>query len=161
MSTSTARAATIVLHVGRQYRGSEKLVVESALRCLPGVLAVGANPAAQTATVTFDRDRSSVAGLRRAALAAGFECAGCSMPGCQCDPLHEPGAPGAHDAAVVRRAEDADGHGHGGHAGMSMEYMASEMRSRFLAALAFTVPIVLWSGIGNSLFGHYLATPFA
>jgi Cu2+-exporting ATPase len=160
MSTGTTQAATVVLHVGRQYRGSEKLVVEAALSRLPGVLAVDANPAAQTATVTFDPDRSSVAELRRAAGAAGYECAGCSMPGCQCDPLHEPGAPAAHDAGAVRRAGDADGHGHGGHAGMSMEHMARGMRSRFLVALAFTVPIVLWSSIGNSLFGHYLATPF-
>jgi P-type Cu2+ transporter len=146
--------------VGKQYRGSEKLVVESALGRLPGVLSVEANRAAQTATVTFDPDRSSVAKLRRAVGAARYECAGCSMPGCQCDPLREPGAPVVHDEATVERVEDADGHGHGGHAGMSMEHMAGEMRDRFLVALVFTVPIVLWSSIGDSLFGHYLGTPF-
>ncbi len=160
MSAVAARAATVVLHVGKQYRGSEKLVVESALSRLPGVLAVDANPAAQTATVTFDPDQSSVAGLRRAAEAAGYECAGCSMPGCQCDPLHEPGAPADHGAAAAKRAEDADGRGHGGHAGMSMAHMASQMRARFLVALVLTVPIVLWSSIGNKIFGRYLATPF-
>ena len=42
--------STVVLHVGEQYRGSEKLVVEKALRSRPGVIAVDANPAAQTAT---------------------------------------------------------------------------------------------------------------
>jgi P-type Cu2+ transporter len=157
MSAGTARAATVVLHVGEQYRGSEKLVVESALSRLPGVLAVDANPAAQTATVTFDPDRSSVAELRRAAEGAGYECAGCSMPCCQVDPLHEPGAPQAHDMAAVQRAEDADGHGRGGHAGMSMDHMVSQMRARFLVALAFTVLILLWS---NSLSGRQLATPF-
>ncbi|MGI8446801.1 MAG: heavy metal translocating P-type ATPase [Streptosporangiaceae bacterium] len=160
MSTGTTHATTVVLHVGGQYRGSEKLVVESALSPLPGVLAVDANPAGQTATVTFDPGRTSVAGLRRAARAAGYECAGCSMPACQCDPLQEPGTPAAHDAAAAQRAADADGHGHGGHAGMSMEHMARQMRIRFLVALAFTVPIVLWSGIGDNLLGHHLATPF-
>jgi cation transport ATPase len=104
MSAGTARAATVVLHVGGQYRGSEKLVVESALSRLPGVLAVDANPAAQTATVTFDPDRSSVAELRRAAEGAGYECAGCSAPGCQCDPLHEPGAPAHQDGTLRARA---------------------------------------------------------
>jgi P-type Cu2+ transporter len=157
MGAGTARAATVVLHVGEQYRGSEKLVVESALGRLPGVLAVDANPAAQTATVAFDPDRSSVAELRHAAEGAGYECAGCSMPCCQVDPLQEPGAPPAHDMAAVQRAEDADGHGRGGHAGMSMDHMAGQMRSRFLVALAFTVLILLWS---NSLSGHQLATPF-
>ena len=40
------------------------------------------------------------------------------------------------------RADDAHGHGHGGHAGMSMEAMARDMRNRFLVALVFTIPIV-------------------
>jgi hypothetical protein len=35
---------TVVLHVGNQYRGSEKLVVENALGSRPGVIEVEANP---------------------------------------------------------------------------------------------------------------------
>ena len=34
------------------------------------------------------------------------------------------------------------------------------MRNRFLVALAFTVPIVLWSNVGANLLGSPLATPF-
>ena len=62
--------STVVLHVGGQYCGSEKLVVENALLSEPGVIGVEANPAAQTATVTYDAQRTSVAALR-SLLAAG------------------------------------------------------------------------------------------
>ena len=43
---------TVVLHVGEQYRGSEKLVVEKALGERPGVISVEANPTAPIAAVT-------------------------------------------------------------------------------------------------------------
>jgi Cu2+-exporting ATPase len=150
-----------VLHVGRQYRASEKTVAEAALLRHAGVLSVEANPAAQTATVRYDPSLTSVAELRRVAERAGFECAGCNAPGCLCDPLHEPGRPeGTHDPAGVARAHDPSGHGEGGHAGHSMDQMARQMRNRFLLALVFTVAILAWSHLGTSLFGHKLATPF-
>ena len=64
MSTATAPAhETTVLHVGGLHYASEKTVVERALGRRPGVLAVEANPVAQTATVTFDPMRTSVADL--------------------------------------------------------------------------------------------------
>src|SRR5688572_24957272 len=47
-----------------------------------------------------------------------------------------------------------------GHAGMSMEAMVRDMRNRFLVALVFTIPIVLWSMVGTELLGTELATPF-
>ena len=66
----------------------------------------------------------------------------------------------SHDPAVVERADDAHGHGHGGHAGMSMDSMVRDMRNRFVVALVFTIPIVLWSMVGTELLGTELATPF-
>jgi len=43
--------------------------------------------------------------LQRAVERCGFECAGCNVPGCLCDPLHEPGHPEqAHDPAEVEAA---------------------------------------------------------
>jgi Cu2+-exporting ATPase len=154
-------AATVVLHVGEQYRASEKAVAEVALLRHPGVLSVQANPVAQTATVRYDPSLTSVAELRIVAGQAGFECAGCNMPGCLCDPLHEPGRPEhAHDPAAVARADEPSGHGEGGHGGHSMDHMAREMRNRFALALVFTLAILAWSGIGTSLFGRALATPF-
>src|SRR6516165_6739680 len=157
----TPGAETVVLHVGRQYRASEKAVAEAALLRQAGVLSVEANPAAQTATVGFDPSLTSVAELQRVTERAGFECAGCNVPGCLCDPLHEPGQPeGARDAAEVARADEPAGHGEGGHAGHSMDQMARQMRNRFVLALVFTLVILAWSHVGTSLFGRALATPF-
>jgi len=97
--------ATVVMHVGSQYRASEKAVVEAAFLHHPGVVSVEANPVVQTATVHYHPTVTSVADVRRVAEGTGFACAGCNVPGCLCDPLHEPGRPEpTHDRAAVRRA---------------------------------------------------------
>jgi Cu2+-exporting ATPase len=41
-----------------------------------------------------------------------------------------------------------------------MDSMVRGMRNRFLVSLLFTIPIVLWSGVGSGLIGSELATPF-
>jgi Cu2+-exporting ATPase len=159
----TALKETAVLHVGGLNYASQKSVVEYALGRQPGVLAVDANPVAQTANVTYDPAQTSVAQLRRWVEECGMHCAGQSVPGHVCDPMAEPHAPHggvSHDPAVLERAEDAHGHGHGGHAGMSMDSMVRDMRNRFVVALVFTIPIVLWSMVGTELLGTELATPF-
>jgi Cu2+-exporting ATPase len=151
---------TVVLHVGRQYRATEKAVVEAALMQLAGVVSVDANPVAQTATVRYDPAVTSLHDLRRVVERCGFECGGCNVPGCVCDPLHEPGAPErAHDHAAIDRASAPAGHGDGGHSGHSMAHMAKQMRNRFLLALVFTLAILAWSDVGKSAFGSQLATP--
>ena len=164
MSTPTAAShETAVLHVGGLHYATETAVVEHALGARPGVLAVEANPVAQTATVTFDPARTSIQDLRAWVEECGFHCAGQSVPGHVCDPMAERGIPHervAQDHAAMERAEHAHGHGHGGHAGMAMEAMERQMRNRFLVALVFTVPIVLWSMVGTKLLGTELATPF-
>ena len=136
----TRERETTVLHVGGLHYAGEKNVVERVLGNRPGVLEVEANPVAQTATVGFDPDQTSVEDLRRWVEECGYHCAGESVPGHMCEPPAE--------------------HGHGGHAGMSMEAMERDMRNRFLVALAFTIPIVLWSMVGTELLGTELATPF-
>jgi Cu2+-exporting ATPase len=158
--TGRDREVTAVLHVGELHYASENAVVERVLGRLPGVLAVDANPVAQTATVAFDPDRTSVAELAHWVEECGYQCAGRSVPGHVCDPLAlaEPLAP-AHDHAAVARADEADGHGHGGHAGMSMAAMVRDMRDRFLVALVFAFLIAIWSPIGESLFGSTPPTP--
>jgi P-type Cu2+ transporter len=161
-SIAEQTSETVVLHVGKQYRGSEKLVAESAVSSRPGVIAVEANPAAQTATVTYDPRLTSVEELRRVVAEGGFECAGCNVPGCCCDPLQEPAAPQPPlDEAAVARADDPAGHGQGGHSGHSMVDMATQMRNRFLVSLVFTLAILAWSDVGKSVFGSQLGTPFA
>jgi P-type Cu2+ transporter len=154
---------TTVLHVGGLHYASEKSVVEDVLGRRPGVVAVEANPVAQTATVAYDPGTTSVADLRDWVEECGYHCAGQSVPGHICDPMAE-GAIAheamAHGSEAEERAEHAHGHGHGGHAGMSMDAMERDMRNRFLVALVFTIPIVLWSMVGSELLGTELATPF-
>jgi len=74
--SASGEVETVVLHVGCQYRASEKTVVEAALGRHPGVVAVEANPAAQTATVRYDPGATAVEELRRSAQQCGFDCAG-------------------------------------------------------------------------------------
>jgi len=149
-----------VLHVGGLHYASEKAVVEGVLANRPGVVEVDANPVAQTTTVTFDPAQTSVARLREWVQECGYHCAGQSVPGHVCDPLAQAGREVPHDFAATERAEHAHGHGDGGHSGMSMKAMALDMRNRFLVALLFTVPTVLWSTVGTELLGVELATPF-
>ena len=159
MTTSTAASRTVVLHVGGLHYASEKAVVEDVLGRTPGVISVEANPVAQTATVVYDPDVTSVEALHTWVEECGYHCAGQSAPGHICDPLVAPDR-GPHSHEATKRADNADGHGHGGHAGMSMAAMVADMRNRFAVALIFTVPIVLWSGVGSGLIGSELATPF-
>jgi Cu2+-exporting ATPase len=155
-----AARARATLHVGNLHYASEKSVVERVLANRPGVIAVDANPVAQTATVEYDPEQTSVVELARWIEECGYHCAGRSVPGHLCDPLvEEAGDAPVHDHAGKERAEEADGHGHGGHAGMSMAAMVADMRDRFLVALVFSVPIALWSPIGEAIFGATPPTP--
>jgi P-type Cu2+ transporter len=159
MTATLPAPETVVLHVGGLHHASEKTVVEQVLSRRPGVIAVEANPVAQAATVTYDPSRTTVDEMRRWVEECGYHCAGQSVPGHLCDPLvavdHGP-----HDHAAAERADGAHGHGHGGHTGMSMDAMVRDMRNRFLVAVAFTIPTVLWSTVGSRLIGSELPTPF-
>ncbi|WP_236794402.1 cation-translocating P-type ATPase [Amycolatopsis sp. GM8] len=149
--TSAAAHTTVILDVGGLLRMSEQNVVNARLRRQAGVLGVETNPVAQTATVTFDPARTSVSQLRQWVIECGYHCAGQSVPHHICDPLAEPGE-------TVRSPQEAMGHG--GHAGMSMAAMVADIRNRFLVALVFSIPILLWSPIGTDVFGLNLPVPF-
>jgi Cu2+-exporting ATPase len=143
---------------------TEALVVERAIRRRPGVIEVEANPSAQTATVTYDPARTSVAALQRWVEECGYHCAGQSVPLHVCEPLDEPapGAPphAAHVAAAPHVIAPEEAMGHGGHAGMSMDAMVRDMRNRFLVAAVLSVPILLWSRIGREVLGFQVPAPF-
>jgi Cu2+-exporting ATPase len=170
-----------VLHTGGLSYSGEAAIVERALGKRPGVVKVEANPVSQTATVTFDASRTSVAELRRWVEECGYHCSGQSVPGHICDAMEEPapdstreslpghqipdgGAPDHHAMAQPGHGEmvmsPADAMGHGGHAGMSMDSMARDMRDRFLVALALSVPILLWSSIGRNVLHFTVPAPF-
>jgi Cu2+-exporting ATPase len=175
MSPATREEATAVLEASGMLRASEKAVVEAAIGRRPGVKAVEANPVSQTATVTYDPAETSVEELRSWVIDCGYHCAGQSVPEHICDPLMEPD-PGAETAVEAppshvheeapsvaapeetKRAPD-EVMGHGGHAEMSMAAMVADMRNRFFVALAFSIPIVMWSPIGRDVFGFDVGVP--
>jgi Cu2+-exporting ATPase len=164
------RVATIVLHTGGLRFGDEKAVVERVLSRRPGVLAVSANAVSQTATVSYDPEKSSVADLRRWIEECGYHCAGQSVPSHICDAMEEPGVERRgmemHEAHRMEHAGLAapmlaphDAMGHGGPASMSMADMVTDMRNRFMVAAVFSVPILLWSAIGRQVLHFTVPAP--
>ncbi|MGH3994025.1 MAG: heavy metal translocating P-type ATPase, partial [Pseudonocardiaceae bacterium] len=120
------------------------------------------NPVAQAATVVFDPGRTSVAELRGWVQECGYHCAGQSVPSHISDPMDEPApAPAVHTGHkhVDEEQSPHEAMGHGGHAGMSMAAMVADMRNRFLVALLFSIPIVIWSPIGTEVLGLEVPVP--
>ena len=149
----------MVLHVGGLRFATEKAVVEQVLRHRPGVLSVSANSSTQTANVTFDPGKTSVAALKHWIEECGYRCAGQSVPNHVCDAMAEPNRaakPAAHEAHAM---SPHDAMGHGGHAAMSMDAMVRDMRNRFLVAAILSVPILLWSAIGRQVLHFALPAP--
>jgi Cu2+-exporting ATPase len=111
----TGKQSTAVLEVSGVQWASEKNVAEAVLSRRPGVLEVDANPVAQTATVTYDPDQTSVAELAGWVRDCGYHCAGQSVPEHICDPLAEPAVHAAkHDHLEARHQMPTDDH-HSGH----------------------------------------------
>jgi P-type Cu2+ transporter len=172
-----AKRSTAVLEVSGVHWATSKNVAEAVLSRRPGVVEVEANPVAQTATVTYDPSRTSVAELAGWVRDCGYHCAGQSVPEHICDPLAEPAAAtDKHDhlqttdhAHPVPDADHAShapvtpqavtGHG-AHHAGMVMDDMVRDMRNRFLVAALLSIPILLWSPIGREVIGFSVAAPF-
>jgi Cu2+-exporting ATPase len=174
---------TAVLEVGGLNWASSTAAVEAMLRRRPGVTSVEANAVNQTATVTYDPDRTSVIELSTWVRDCGYHCAGRSVPAHVCDPMSEPSAeragadhapappdatpaesadgekPAAGEAHPGRSPQDMMGHG-GDHAEMSMDAMARDMRNRFLVALVLLIPIVAWSPMGRDMLGFTVPAPF-
>jgi Cu2+-exporting ATPase len=165
--------ATAVLEVSGVHWATSKNVAEAVLSRLPGVLSVDANPVAQTATVTYDRNRTNLTELRDWVRECGFHCAGQSVPSHVCDPMTEPRSAPGHDGHVTHDSHAGntvapaspvssphDAMGHGGHGSMSMADMVRDMRNRFLVAALLSIPILLWSPIGREVLGFDTAAPF-
>ncbi|WP_395729241.1 heavy metal translocating P-type ATPase [Nakamurella sp.] len=180
---------TAVIEVSGVHWASSASVTEAVIGRRPGVLAVDANPVSQTASVTYDPSRTSVAALTGWVRDCGYHCAGQSVPDHLCDPMAEPArhaghdhdhdGPAGHVGAPARPTKPEapadggvhpDGHaahdvmGHGGHhagmAGMSMDAMVRDMRNRFVVAAVLSVPVLLWSPIGREVLGFTVPAPF-
>ncbi|MFI8388487.1 heavy metal translocating P-type ATPase [Streptomyces sp. NPDC085540] len=170
--TTGKERSTAVLDVRGMVRASQQSTVAAVLGRRPGVLDVEVNPVAQSATVVFDPRRTSLAELRAWVTECGYHCAGQSVPSHICDPMQEPDPPcftaapqrpqtTPVTAAGTRSPDEVRGHGgHGGHREMSMAAMVADMRHRFLVAVVFSVPIVVWSPIGEEVFGWHAPVPF-
>jgi len=159
------RHVTAVLEVGGLQFASEGHVVEAVLSRLDGVIAIDANPVAQTATVTYDPEATSIAELRARIEECGYHCRGRSVPHDLCEPMDEPAPRVAerapdHDHAEVGARSPHEVMGHGGHGGASMADMVADMRRRFLVAATLSVPILLWSRIGREVIGFEADAPF-
>ncbi|MHB8378591.1 MAG: copper-translocating P-type ATPase [Acidimicrobiales bacterium] len=62
------------------------------------------------------------------------------------------------DASKMSSPHDAMGHG--GHRNQSMQSMVTDMRNRFLVAVLFAIPILIWSPIGHNVFALNVGVPF-
>ena len=86
----SARTTTAVLEMGGVNWASSAPLAEKVLLRRPGVVSSSVNAVAQTATVTFDEDATSIADLAGWVRECGYHCAGQSVPDHLCDPLLEP-----------------------------------------------------------------------
>ncbi len=147
--------STVTLEVGGLFEELDHLGVEKQLSKERGVRKATSNPASGSVTVDFDEAATSVEKLRRKVSSCGFRCRGSVTPQHVCKqfmpapseaaPAHQHrqdhgGPPAAHD-------EMAHEMGHG--AGMDMAAMVRDMRNRFWIALAFTIPIFIYSPMGG------------
>jgi len=122
----TVSTSTTVLQVSGVQWATEKNLVEAVLRRRPGVLSVEANPVAQTATVTYDPSRTSVAELAGWVRDCGYHCAGQSVPDHICDPLVEPAS----------TEDDRDHRGHRQHLGAGSRRTITDAPPEYVPATA-------------------------
>src|SRR5690349_1188763 len=162
-------STTAVLEVSGVQWATSKNITEAVVSRRPGVLTVDANPVAQTATVTYDPNRTDLTELRGWVRDCDFHCAGQSVPHHVCDPMTDPAATaptgttatGTAPAATTPAAPTPhEAMGHGGDESMSMAAMVADMRNRFLVAAVLSVPILLWSPIGREVVGFHAPAPF-
>ena len=89
-----------VLQVRGLHWATSESIIEKTLLGRPGVLAVDASAVSQTATVTYDPARTSVAMLVGWVNECGYHCGGQSVPGHLCDPMSEAKSADAEGAST-------------------------------------------------------------
>jgi Cu2+-exporting ATPase len=138
---------------------------ERAVRGVPGVLGVKLDRTRSTAHVRYDPRRTGEAAVRHAVHGLGYRCECATCPDSCCQPGHpainaEDTRHGEHHRPP--RPETHEGHEahgeHDAHAGHGAD-MVRDMLRRFVVAAVLTVPIVLFSPIGESI-GFTVEPPF-
>ncbi|MFC0339517.1 heavy metal translocating P-type ATPase [Paracoccus niistensis] len=140
--------STVTLEVGGLFEELDHLGVEKQLRQEPGVRRAVANPASGSVTVDFDPGATSVERLQWIIGSCGFRCRGEVTPRHICAP-DAASARAAHEGHGAAPARDQMAHEMGHGAGMDMAAMVRDMRNRFWIALAFTVPLFIYSPMGG------------
>ena len=183
--TSTRYLDKAILNVGGMQFASEQTKVAAHLGRQPGVTSVEVNPVAQTATITYDTQQTSVDALQELVAECGYHCSGQALPHHLCtEPTHDDhAAHGTHNKGAAQGDTAHDMHpdqsgvakggdseeekpsphavmGHGGHGEMSMDAMVADMRNRFWVALLFTIPVVLYSTLGRDVLNFSADAPF-
>ena len=168
----------ITLEVGNLFSILGAYGIERQLRRVAGVGRVSVNPVSGSTTVMFDPGKTSLAAIHKAIKDCGFHCAGQALPRHICEKPAKPNsgpkalasqAKPAHSethqdhsgmAGMKPADAKADHNKHGeeksdamahemGHgASMDMQVMVRDMRNRFWIALAFSLPIFLFSPMG-------------
>src|SRR5437588_8497277 len=152
--------------------------IEKNLRKLEPIAQLEASHVSQTVTITYDETRLGEAQLREMVKDCGFACGEplTRFPGpggTVSQPTEAARAPGTtgHPAMEDRAAASAPAkmdmgivdHSMMGH-DMSDPAMArameADMRKRFFVSLVLTIPVILYSPLGTSLFKLHLPTPF-
>jgi Cu2+-exporting ATPase len=137
--------------------------VEKQLAKLPGVHRVEVNYVAGSATVVYDDAVTDLKTIKARVHECGYHCAGERLPKHVCVPEDPPAsaaeitiAPAAHaeheahaEHAAPAGQADAMAHEMGHGAGMDLKAMARDMRNRFWIALAFTIPVFVYSPMGG------------
>ena len=137
--------------------------VRRKLQHMHGVHHAEVNYVSQSATVHFDSALTSIDAIRKQVIECGYHCRGEMVPAHVCAPDEREGKlPEAHhDHGKIAHETHGSGdmmHDMGHAPGMSMQDMVRDMRNRFLVALVFAVPVMLYSPMGE-MFGIF-PTPF-
>jgi len=151
--------------------------VEKQLGKLPGIRQINVNQVSGSATVVYDETLTSLNAIKAKVSECGHHCGGELVPKHLCEREHPAGPaqvmakrdaavsamPSGHDehsghaqhrqhTGQVQTSEHADmasmGHEMGHGAGMDMQAMARDMRKRFFIALAFAIPVFLYTSMG-------------
>ena len=142
--------------------------VQKKLQQMPGVHHADVNYVAQSATVHFDEKTVALEDLERRVVECGYHCRGEMVPAHVCEPsphahvhadadaVPAPAKGGAASDSAHEMHDLMHDMGHG--PGMSMQDMVGDMRNRFLVALLFSIPVMLYSPMGK-MFGDF-PTPF-
>jgi len=131
--------------------------VERRIGGVPGVESVTVNFAAENATVRYDESRLAIADIRSAVRQRGYEPAvpapqdndgpaAAAPPVAALQPSAAP-KPSAASPAPVMSDEMAQEMGHGDN--LDLTAMVRDMRNRFWSCLAFSVPLCVYSPMGD------------